>query len=595
MAEGGGNDDFSGFAEALTQELLKQMADQNSRLLLLLFFRFLMQQAAPATNKRSVEQIVESLSSTIEESSYDPAAGMTFDRWFNKYEELFSADGRELDDAAKIRLLLRSLIVHVHEKFTNYLLPKHPRDFTFEEVVQKLKVIFGQKKSLFSERYESFRLVKSDADDFVTFAGIVNRQCEDFDLANLSNDQFKALIFVCGMQSPKEAEIRMRLLSKLESEAGRDSNLKVLITECQRLSNLKHDTALEEKHSASNVQAIQGTQRRILQSQPSQPPHSNQSKQNKKRNKKADKQKQNQSNSIHSVNQVRNERKYVTTRINGHTVNLQLDSGSDITIICEHAWKRCGSPVFSQTKNKAHTASGEQLSLLGEFTCSMQISGEQRNGTCYVTSVDGLNLLGLDFINAFNLWAKPLTNICNQVNRSGSKNDVNWYLTRFPKVFSESLGHCTKAKIKLYLKANARPVFRPKRPVPFHAVSKVDEELARLQRLHIITPVDYSDWAAPIVSVRKPEGKIRVCADYSTGRNAVLEPHHYPLPSPDEIFSKLSGNKIFSIIDLSDAYLQVEVDDDSKEMLTINSHRGLFKFNRLAPGVKSAPGAFNNL
>lgn len=266
MAEGGESDDFPGFEEIPTQELLKQMADQNSRLLLILE-RLSSQQTAPAA-KRSAEQIIESLSSTIKEFCFDPAAGMTFDRWFNKYEDLFSADGRELDDAAKIRLLLRSLSVPVHEKFTNYLLPQHPRDFTFDQVVQKLKTVFGQQKSLFSKRYDCLRVVKSDADDYVTYAGIVNRQCEDFDLANLTIDQFKALIFICGMQSSREAEVRIRLLSKLESEARGEINLEVLITECQRLSNLKHDTALVEKQTGSSVQAVQHQKQQYQAKQP---------------------------------------------------------------------------------------------------------------------------------------------------------------------------------------------------------------------------------------------------------------------------------------------------------------------------------------
>ncbi|XP_062558158.1 uncharacterized protein K02A2.6-like [Armigeres subalbatus] len=124
-------------------------------------------------------------------------------------------------------------------------------------------------------------------------------------------------------------------------------------------------------------------------------------------------------------------------------------------------------------------------------------------------------------------------------------------------------------------------------------MEKIGVELDRLQSLGIITPVDFSQWAAPIVVVKKPGGKVRIC--YSTGLNAFLEPNHYPLPVPDDIFTKLNGCRYFSVIDLSDAYLQVEVDDDSKQLLTINTHRGLFRFNRLAPGVKSAPGAFQQL
>ena len=43
------------------------------------------------------------------------------------------------------------------------------------------------------------------------------------------------------------------------------------------------------------------------------------------------------------------------------------------------------------------------------------------------------------------------------------------------------------------------------------------------------------------------------------------------------------------------SYLQVEIDEESKEMLTINTHRGLFRYNRLPFGVKSAPGIFQQI
>ncbi|XGW22263.1 hypothetical protein V3C99_004908, partial [Haemonchus contortus] len=57
-------------------------------------------------------------------------------------------------------------------------------------------------------------------------------------------------------------------------------------------------------------------------------------------------------------------------------------------------------------------------------------------------------------------------------------------------------------------------------------------------------------------------------------------------------FTKLNGGRYFSQLDLAEAYLQLEVDDDSKQLLTINTHRGLFRFNRLPFGVKPAPGIF---
>ncbi|EYC31243.1 hypothetical protein Y032_0004g2046 [Ancylostoma ceylanicum] len=71
--------------------------------------------------------------------------------------------------------------------------------------------------------------------------------------------------------------------------------------------------------------------------------------------------------------------------------------------------------------------------------------------------------------------------------------------------------------------------------------------------------------------------------------------HKHPLPTVEDVFSKLNGEELFSQIDLADAYLQVEVDDESKELLTINTHRGVFRYNRLTFGVKSAPGIFQQI
>lgn len=173
---------------------------------------------------------------------------------------------------------------------------------------------------------------------------------------------------------------------------------------------------------------------------------------------------------------------------------------------------------------EASTASGEPLELIGEFTCPITVGDTTLATVCYITSVADLNVIGLDWMDAFDLWwSKPLAAYCKQVNSSNfSLSSDQHFLTQYPEVFQDSLGHCTKTKISLALKQHAQPVFRPKRPVPFHAIQKVDEELDRLQRSDIITPVDFSDWAAPIVVVKKPGGKVRVCADYSTGLNAAL-------------------------------------------------------------------------
>ncbi|XP_062538995.1 uncharacterized protein K02A2.6-like [Armigeres subalbatus] len=151
--------------------------------------------------------------------------------------------------------------------------------------------------------------------------------------------------------------------------------------------------------------------------------------------------------------------------------------------------------------------------------------------------------------------------MCNKVNESSTI--VEGLKAEYPEVFSTALGKCTKVTMKLWLKPDQQPVFRSKHPVAYSSYQAVEDELDRLRRLRIIKPVDNSEWAAPI-----------------------------------DIFVKPANCMVFSIIDMSDSYLQLEVDEaleDALELYAINTHRGIYKVNRLAPGVKAAPGAFQQV
>ncbi|KIH69313.1 reverse transcriptase [Ancylostoma duodenale] len=180
--------------------------------------------------------------------------------------------------------------------------------------------------------------------------------------------------------------------------------------------------------------------------------------------------------------------------------------------------------------------------------------------------------------------------------KAGRNDDVAMKLKKsYPEVFEEGLGLYTKEKADLQLVSDVRPVFKACRPVPHAAVEAVEKELDRLLEMNVITPVTHSEWAAPIVCLRKSNGKLRVCADFSTGLNKALESFDYPLPVPGDIFATLNEGAVFLQIDLSDAYLQIELSDESKKMVVINTHRGLFQYNRLPFGIKTAPGIFQQV
>ena len=108
----------------------------------------------------------------------------------------------------------------------------------------------------------------------------------------------------------------------------------------------------------------------------------------------------------------------------------------------------------------------------------------------------------------------------------------------------------------------------------------------------ILEPVENSDWATPLVIVPKKNGRLRVCGDFKVTINQCVETKQYPLPTTDDIFAHLAGGKIFTKLDLAQAYLQLPVDDDSKSLLVINTPKGLFRYNRLPYGVSVAPAIF---
>ena len=66
----------------------------------------------------------------------------------------------------------------------------------------------------------------------------------------------------------------------------------------------------------------------------------------------------------------------------------------------------------------------------------------------------------------------------------------------------------------------------------------------------------------------------------------------YPLPRIEELFACLSGEQTFTTLDMSRAYLQLELEESSQELVTINIHKGLYKYTRLPFGVASTPAIF---
>ncbi|KAK4472183.1 hypothetical protein MN116_000483 [Schistosoma mekongi] len=307
----------------------------------------------------------------------------------------------------------------------------------------------------------------NESDDFLTHVGIVNRECERFKLKDLSEDQFKSLILICSLQSERFADIRTRLLHRLDQEPT--LSLKDIAAEHQRLTNLKHDTTLVQSggHSEIEVHAVHQKPSPRQLTPATTTPTSCAKPADKKRPippsrcwncgawhfakfcpfknyrcRKCDtlghketfcKQKETrtrsrsrgrfrsfskpaESLSVSTVNHIhqRPARKYISVQINGQEVSLQLDTASDITIISRKTWIKIGKPVLCSTEQLAVSATGNRLQIVGKIVCSVTFNDITMNGVCYVVN-SNLNLLGLDWFADLKLGDVPLSTICHRI------------------------------------------------------------------------------------------------------------------------------------------------------------------------------------
>ena len=78
--------------------------------------------------------------------------------------------------------------------------------------------------------------------------------------------------------------------------------------------------------------------------------------------------------------------------------------------------------------------------------------------------------------------------------------------------FSKTKSVALRELRQSYLKQDAVPKFVKARPVAFASRPKVEQELDKLEKQNILTPVQVSDWASPFVPVLKKDGRVRFVA-----------------------------------------------------------------------------------
>ena len=283
----------------------------------------------------------------------------------------------------------------------------------------------------------------------------------------------------------------------------------------------------------------------------------------------------------------------VSMLINGCMCELEVDTAADRSIMSKSTYLQKFSSVSLVPSNaKLKTYTGESLNVCGEMECDVVYKGQKYSLPMLVADYSGKpTLLGRDWLSKVKFeWEEIFQLRCPEPR--GDTNQLDHLISGHKVLFEDSYEGLQGLEAHITIKEGAKPIFYKPRKVPYALKDAVESELDKLERNGVIKKVERSDWASPIVVVPKADKSVRICGDYKVTINQSVEDEPYPLPTTQDLYTALSGSKIFSKLDLTHAYAQLSVDKVSQEYLTINTHKGLYSYTKLPYGVKSSPKIF---
>ena len=173
--------------------------------------------------------------------------------------------------------------------------------------------------------------------------------------------------------------------------------------------------------------------------------------------------------------------------------------------------------------------------------------------------------------------------------RPPSKEQV---MEMFPDVFDEGLG-LLEGEYHIRLSDSARPIQHAPRRGQVALRDKIKESLEELHSSGVIKPVTTpTPWISSMLAVPKKNGKVRICLDPKDLNKAILR-ENYPMPTIEEIATRLHDAKVFSLLDTKNGFWHVNLDEESSYLTTFHTLFGRYRWCRMPFGISSAPKVFH--
>ena len=195
----------------------------------------------------------------------------------------------------------------------------------------------------------------------------------------------------------------------------------------------------------------------------------------------------------------------------------------------------------------------------------------------------------------------PLEDVVSKVDLSKSvliekeKHDLKNFLYTKSKAFATheyDLGRIKGLSGRVCDTGDALPIKKAPYRLPVFQREPLDTEIQRMLQAGLIEPGNQSAWASPVLLVKKKEGAWRLCTDYRA-INAATKKLCHPLPHQDSVREMLSGQGLYTTIDLQKAYWQLELDsEEDRDRSAFVTYNNVWRYRCLPFGMTNAPSVF---
>ena len=147
-------------------------------------------------------------------------------------------------------------------------------------------------------------------------------------------------------------------------------------------------------------------------------------------------------------------------------------------------------------------------------------------------------------------------------------------------------------------KLNTNPSFKPvkqkRRSFAPERQKAINEEVSKLLQAGAIREVEYLEWLANVVLVKKANGKWRLCIDF-TDINKACPKDSFPLPRIDLIVDATARHELLSFMDAFSGYNQISMDPSDQEKTSFVTAQGTYCYRVMPFGLKNARATYQRL